>query len=379
MGAPCFELRVDRAALLKAVTIASSVVSRRSTIPILSYVRIEASGPNAVVTGTDLDNEMRVEIEAQGKGSTCLPAARLRDTLRAMSNAETVSLIGDKNGIVKLSADGVEASFHSLPADDHPSIKVGSEAWRLALPDGVTAFLIGGAAAAMSTEETRYCLNGVCFEVQDGFARATATDCHRLVSRSTKLDADASDIAQVIIHRDTVKAQLSLIGRGDATLVGHVGESKNTIRVVDILVPRARLRSKLIDGTFPDWRRVVPKDDGTVVEVVVSDLRRAMALARATITTRSRAVKLVGSGNVLTVSWDSPDTGSVTSLVPCADAVALPRIGMNADYLDEMARSMEALGSRTMRLEVAGAGDPIRILPDAAIAGTLAIVMPMRV
>ncbi|TXN23988.1 hypothetical protein [Methylobacterium sp. WL9] len=215
-----FRVEASRADLLRAVSRAGTAVERRNTIPILSFVELAMGFGTLAVTGTNLDAEMRVEIEATGEGAACLPAHRFRDLLRALPS-DRVVLTGDADGVVTLAADATEATYGSLPSADFPRLAADNKLWSITFPDGVFAYLIGGASDAMSTEETRYYLNGVCLEVKDGVAIATATDGHRLVSRTSNLAGAIADIAPVIIPRDSVRLAMAQIGRGESVLTGY--------------------------------------------------------------------------------------------------------------------------------------------------------------
>ncbi len=371
-----FSLQVDRADFLKSVTAASGATDRRTTIPILSYLKLVVADDRLVVMGTNLDTEVVAECKAEGEGSTCLPAARLRDLLKAMSGVEKVALAGASNGRVTLAAERVEATFMTLPAADFPLINKRDLVWSVALPEGVTAFVIGGASDVMSTEETRYYLNGVCIQVDGGVVRATATDCHRLISRTANLVDHETDIAQQIIPSHAVKLMLRVVGKAEAVVTGHVEGRQG---YVEIASNGILIRTKPIDGTFPDWRRVVPADEGGIVEVGIGELRRSLAMAKVGSEYRSSPVKLcIGDGEIRMLG-KSADEGSVAATMQCTRTGEMTDFGVNGNYLDAMAASMERMGSRTMRLQMKKPGDPINIMPDAAIAGSLAVLMPMRV
>ncbi|KQP61078.1 hypothetical protein ASF39_15515 [Methylobacterium sp. Leaf108] len=330
------------------------------------------------VTGTNLDAEMRVEIEARGEGAACLPGHRLRDMLRAMPEGGVV-LTGDADGVVTLRSGDTEITYGSLPANDHPVLSIDNAIWSVTLPDGVFSYLVGGAAGAMSTEETRYYLNGVCLEIKDGTAIATATDGHRLVSMSSNLAGKVADQPPIIIPRDTVGIALAQIGAGEARVIGYGPDTTKGANKIEIAGGGARLRAKLIDGTFPDWRRVVPTSDGSVCALGLQDLRRALQMAKANSTERGRAIKLVHGDGAIRLISSNPDTGKLSTRLPCEAPTPFADIGMNAEYLRSLADAAVKIGSKTLRLHITGPGEPIRILPDETIPGAMAVLMPMRV
>lgn len=373
-----FRVEAQRSDLLRAVARAEMCVERRNTTPILGFVQLAMGFGTLAVSGTNLDVETRVEIEAQGEGAACLPARRLRDLLKALPDA-SVALVGNSDGVVTLTAGQTEATYGSLPAVDFPDFSVDHKAWSVTLPDGVFAYLVGGAADAMSTEETRYYLNGVCFEVKDGVAVATATDGHRLVSRTANLAGSIKDIAPVIIHRDAVRLGVSQIGAGEAVLTGYAPKPDASVVKVQIDGGDARLRSKCIDGTFPNWRRVVPSEDGAVVSFEVAGLLSALRMAKANASDRGRAVKLTDTGAGVRLSSYNPDCGTLSTVLSTEAFAPFEEFGCNAQYLAGFASAAARIGSKTLRLHLTGPGAPIKILPDEAIQGAMAVLMPMRV
>ncbi|CAO4173265.1 DNA polymerase III subunit beta [Methylorubrum extorquens] len=374
--AAAFAVEVKRADLLQALSRAAAAIERRMMLPVLSYASLAMGFGTLAVTGTNLDHEVRVEIEAKGEGAVCVPAHRLRDMLRALV-AETVELKGDDEGIVSLRAGDTEATFGVLPAVDLPPLAIDNLVWSLVLPDGVFAYLIGGAADVMSTEETRYYLNGVCLEVREGQVIAVATDGHRLVSRTTNLAGQNSDRAPIIIPRDTVRLALPLVGTAEAQITAY--GAKDAPNKLEIVANGVRIRTKLIDGKFPDWRRVVPAEGGSEIEIALPELARALQIARATASVRGRAVKFEACEGGVRLSTDNPDFGTTATRLACQGSISVPSIGMNADFLAGLARAAARIGSKNLRLQITAPDAPVRIVPDAAIAGAVSVLMPMRV
>lgn len=374
--AASFAVEVIRADLLQALARAGAAIERRNAVPILSYASLAMGFGTLAVTGTNLDHEVRVEIEAKGEGAICVPAHRLRDMLRAIA-AETIALKSDGEGKLTLRAGDTEATFGVLPAVDLPPLAVDNLVWSLVLPDGVFSYLIGGAADVMPTEETRYYLNGVCLEVRDGQAIAVATDGRRLVSRTTNLAGQNSDRAPIIIPRDAVRLALPLVGAGEAQITAY--GAKDAPNKLEIVANGIRIRTKLIDGTFPDWRRVVPAAGGPEIEVALPELARALQLAKATASERGRAVKFEPCEGGVRLSTHNPEFGTTATRLACQGSIEVPSIDMNAEYLAGLARAAARLGSKGLRFQITNSGAPVRILPDAAIVGALSILMPMRV
>jgi len=371
-----FAVEVKRADLLQALSWVGSAIDQRSGVPILSYASLAMGFGTLAVTGTNLDHEVRVEVEARGEGAICVPAHRLRDMLRAIAS-ETVAFKGGDDGRLTLRAGDTEATFGVLPAADLPPLAIDSLVWSLVLPDGVFAYLIGGAADVMSTEETRYYLNGVCLEVREGQAIAVATDGHRLVSRTTNLAGQNSDRAPIIIPRHAVRMALPLVGTGEAQITAYgASDGPNKLEIVSNGI---RIRTRLVDGKFPDWRRVVPAEGGAEIEVALPELARALQLAKAAVSGRARAVKFEPCEGGVRLSTNNPDFGTTATRLACQGSIEVPSIGMNAEFLAGLARAAARIGSKHLRLQITAPDAPVRIVPDAAIVGAVSVLMPMRV
>ncbi|GJE43492.1 DNA polymerase III subunit beta [Methylobacterium soli] len=374
-----FRAEATTADLLRAVTRVAAVTERRNTIPILGCVELAMGFGTIAVRGTDLDIEVRTEIEGTGESAVCLPACRLRDLLRAVSHVERVSFEADENGAVTMTAGEVTATMNSLPAIDFPNMTMGNKAWGASLAEGVLQFLIGGVSHAISREETRYYLNGICLEVKDGILIAVATDGHRLAKRETGLPAKTADQGNVIFPRKAAALAVQYAGKGEATITAHKGVAGDRVGFVEVIADGVRLRAKTIDGTFPDWRRVVPVASNTVIAIETKVLRRALKLSASSGYGMVRPTKFAFEADGVRVSSKDPDFGEARAKLGCEVSAKFDEFGLNGRYLDELAASMERIGSKTMRMHFTSPGAPLRIVPDEAIAGTLNVLMPMRV
>lgn len=179
--------------------------------------------------------------------------------------------------------------------------------------------------------------------------------------------------------RQAVQVALPLIGAAEVTLVAFGADSNGSPSKLEISGGGARLRLKLIDGTFPDWRRVVPPSGGAVIALNVGELAMSLRLAKANASDRGRAVVLSDCDGGVRLTSDNPDFGKVTTRLAAEGELACGRIGINAEYLAGMARAAARIGSKSLRLQITDPGSPIRIEPDAALGGSLSVLMPMRV
>lgn len=376
-----FHLEAETADMLRAMNRVIPAVERRNTLPILSCVELAAGFGTIAVRATDLDVELRSEFEGRGEGAICLPAYRLRDFLKAVSHIERVNLSANPEGVVTVSAGSTIATMNALPAEDFPNLNLGEMVWSTPLGEGVFQFLVGGVLHAMSSDECRYCLNGVCLEVRNGALLAVATDGHRLAKRESGLASNIVDRPEAIVPRKAMTLAVPLAGRREVTIAIHKSQKNDKKAFAELLLGDVRLRTKLIDGTYPDWRHVVPEPSNTVVEFETKALRRALratainADSRRLRTTRFASAKAGG----VEVSSRSPDQGFALARLECPVTGELPDFGVNGFYLDGIAAEMEKIGSKTIRFHVTDNSAPLRIMPDAAIVGTLNVLMPMRI
>ena len=368
---------LERSNLLKSLNHVHRVVERRNTIPILSNVLISADGASIELKATDLDLEVTEATAAnveQG-GATTVPAHLLYDIVRKLPDGAEVMLKTDENGASMTVISG-RSSFklQCLPQSDFPELSAGSFSHIFRLDSSALRTLIERTQFAISTEETRYYLNGIYFHTieSDGklMLRAVATDGHRLARAEMEAPAGSEGMPGVIIPRKTVSEIQKLVDDPDVAVTTELSDTKIRFTIGSVI-----LTSKLIDGTFPDYQRVIPT--GNDKKLVIDRQTFAQAVDRvSTISSeRGRAVKLaIGDGQV-TPTVNNPDSGSATEEL-AADYDADPiEIGFNARYLLDIAGQLNGSEARFM---LADSGSPT-LIHDTADENALYVLMPMRV
>ena len=370
------KLTIERAALLKSLGHVQSVVERRNTIPILSNLKLDAGDGKLALNATDMDLDIveSVACEIATGGATTAPAHTLYEIVRKLPEGSQVELDADGENQLVLSSGRSRFTLTCLPTDDFPVLSGGDMGHEFTLPVGEVKALIDKTRFAISTEETRYYLNGVYLHAgeQDGTAvlRAVATDGHRLARVDAPLPKGAKGMPGVIIPRKTVAELRKLVDETTDDISIGLSESKIRFSFDD-----AVLTSKLIDGTFPDYQRVIPEGNDKKLEVDAKVLADAVDRVSAISSEKSRAVKLSLESGSLTLSASSPDEGNATEEVEVDYEGEALEIGFNAGYLLDITRQIE--GSKA-RLLLADAASPT-ILSEADDAGTLYVLMPMRV
>jgi DNA polymerase III subunit beta len=371
------KVSIERAALLKAVAQAQSVVERRNTIPILANVLIEADGDTVRFRATDLDIEVvdRAPAKVDRAGSTTVSAVTLNEIIRKLPDGALVTL-ADNPSTGRLSIEAGRSQFQlaTLPREDFPVMATADYTTNFSAPAAVLRRLFDKAKFAISTEETRYYLNGVYMHVAqaDGGAvlRCVATDGHRLARIDAALPDGAAGMAGVIVPRKTVGELRKLLDDDDMAIAVSVSDTK-----VRFATPDITLTSKVIDGTFPDYTRVIPTANARRLEVDAADFAKAVDRVATISSERSRAVKMVLTEDRLVLSVNAPETGNAEEELAVAYGDDHLEIGFNAKYLLEIASQVDRENAVFL---FNGAGDPT-IMREGNDTSAVYVVMPMRV
>ncbi len=373
------KLAFERAALLKSLAHVQSVVERRTTIPILSNVKLEAADNGISLTATDMDLSVVDEAEAEviQPGSTTAAAHTLYDVVRKLPEGSHIELERSEQG-AELSLRSGRTTFDlpCLPAADFPAMTDEGLDHSFSVPVGDLTKLIDRTRFAISTEETRYYLNGIFLHaIEEGAAsclRSVATDGHRLARVEVALPEGAAGMPGVIVPRKTVGELRKLIEELEPDALIEVALSNARIR---FKVGTALLRSRLIDGTFPDYERVIPSDNDKILVMPTAELAQAVDRVATISTDKSRAIKLAMAPGKLTLTAISPDAGRAVDEVDVDYQNDAMEIGFNARYILDITGQIEG---GNIELVLADAGAPT-LLRDPKDSSTLYVLMPMRV
>ena len=371
------KVTVERSELLKCLGHVHRVVERRNTIPILANVLIRAERANIAFKATDLDLEVIETIAAEvGQGgATTVPAHMFYEIVRKLPEGAQIVLeaTGDR-AVLAIRAGRSRFTLQTLPESDFPDLAAGemTHTFKLAAPD--LKRLIDKTQFAISTEETRYYLNGIYLHATGSAdaqtLRAVATDGHRLAQLDLPLPEGAQGMPGIIVPRKTVGEVQRLIEDSETEVTIELSQGKIRFTLAGVV-----LTSKLIDGTFPDYARVIPVGNDKELVVDKKEFEQAVDRVSTVSSERGRAVKLSLGNGKLTLSVTNPDSGSASEEIEVDYGSEPLDIGFNSRYLLDIAAQIE--GEQAV-LRLADPGSPT-LIQDKDAKGALYVLMPMRV
>ena len=404
----CGAAVVDRAALTAAFAIATRFVEKRNTIPILSNALLESVGDAIAITATDLDLAITIKVPAavDSHFRMTAPAHLLESFLKKATKGEHVAMTttpgavypkGQDGGHVEIEFERAKYRIQTLPVKDFPRLAVGALANSFTMPGAALFNMLDATMGAISTEETRYYLNGIyCHVIQRGNMHAltmVATDGHRLYRQEIEAADGALGMPGIILPRKTVDILHRLMKGKACPETVHVGVNANATKFV-VSFGNIEIVSKLVDGTFPDYQRVIPTGNDIVMTVDRDELAEALQSAALVSSERGRAVKMLIERGRCRLAINNPDSGSAQADAACQWDADEFEIGLNARYLEEVLTEVGA-GPVTMKFgrahalkrdefgmvaepsQNADCGSPVCI--TGARDGWDAVLMPMRV
>ncbi len=370
-------ITIERSNLLKTLNHVHRVVERRTTIPILSNILLRAEGTSLDMKATDLDLEVTeaTPAEIQQAGATTVPAHLLYDIVRKLSDGSEVMLATAPDGATMTVASGrSKFSLQCLPQSDFPDLTTGAFSHTFRLKASELKMLIDRTQFAISTEETRYYLNGIFIHTVESQGklklRSVATDGHRLARADVEAPSGSEGMPGIIIPRKTVGELQKLVDNPDLTVTVEVSDAKIRFTIGSIV-----MTSKLIDGTFPDYQRVIPTANDKELRIDCASFASAVDRVSTISSERGRAVKLALVDGQLTLTVNNPDSGSATEELPVGYDGDPLEIGFNAKYLLDITSQLSGEEAVFM---LADPGSPT-LVRDLAGDDALYVLMPMRV
>jgi DNA polymerase-3 subunit beta len=367
------EFSVDRETLLKPLQAIQGVVERRQTLPILSNVLMSVAADRLAVTATDLEVELVARAGLQGAtdGDITLPARKLIDICRALPAEAKIQFAVDGERAI-LRSGRSRFTLSTLPASDYPSADRPADGASVSIKQGALKRLIELTHFAMAHQDVRYYLNGLLLELSAQRLRAVATDGHRLAVAETDIEADVGDESRaLILPRKGVGELQRLLGGDDESMELVIGS--NAVRAS---FAELQFTSKLIDGRFPDYERVIPDAEVCDKQLTLDKETLRQCLARAAILSNDkyRAVRLSLGPGILRVVANNPEQEEAEDEMEVAYDGETLEVGFNVTYLMD---ALNALPGDQARLYFTDASSSCLVLPEGEDRCRY-VVMPMR-
>lgn len=367
------KFQISREALLKPLALVAGVVERRQTLPILANALFRLDEESLSLTGTDLEVELigRVSLETAAEpGQVTVPARKLLDICKALPEGSMLGFALKDENRLQVTSGRSRFALSTLPASDFPSIEEGPEDFQIQVPQAELRRLIERTAFAMAQQDVRYYLNGMLWEVTKGHLRLVATDGHRLALSVYQSDAiQATARRQLIVPRKGVLELQRLLTDDNALITLVFG--KNHVRAS---TAEFTFTSKLVDGKFPDYERVLPKGGSKHVDAPRAALRQALGRAAILSNEKYRGVRLLLSENQVQILANNPEQEESEETVAVNYKGSSLEVGFNVSYLLDV---MGVLSSEQVRLTLSDANSSA-LLEGLEEPGALYVVMPMR-
>ncbi len=364
---------VSRDALIRPLNLVAGVVERRQTLPILSNVLLNLEGNRLSLTGTDLEVELvgRIEVVNSGSdGDITVPARKLVDICKSLPDGVDINF-SVEDGRVTVRAGRSRFTLSTLPAAEFPTVEAGEGEVDLELGQSLVRQMIERTGFAMAQQDVRYYLNGMYLEIKSGRLRFVATDGHRLALCTAPGELSADDKSVIVPRKGILELARLLDGDGSVTLT--VGS--NHIRAA---TDQFTFTSKLVDGKFPEYERVLPKSPDKAVSGDRAELRQAFTRTAILSNEKYRGVRLSLSDGSLEITANNPEQEQAEESVPVDYSGDSLEVGFNVSYLLDV---MGVLSGSTVRMSLSDSASSALIEEGEAVRGeaeALYVVMPMR-
>jgi len=363
---------ISREALLKPLQLVAGVVERRQTLPVLSNVLLRLQGGELSLTGTDLEVELlgKVMLESPGEeGETTVPARKLLDICRSLPESANINF-SLENQKVTVKSGKSRFTLSALPASDFPSVEDSPSAMEFSLKNSQLKRLIDRTAFSMAQQDVRYYLNGMLFEITSERLRTVATDGHRLALCTLNQASDTDKERQAILPRKGVLELQRLLADGDHEVRISLGSNHLRAHLADFT-----FTSKLVDGKFPDYDRVLPKGGDKEVLAEREELRQAFSRTAILSNEKFRGVRITLSEGAITMVANNPEQEEAEEQVTVNYSGDSLEIGFNVSYLVEV---LGVLSGDNVKLTLSDSNSSALLEETEEDSDSVYVVMPMR-
>jgi DNA polymerase-3 subunit beta len=330
------KLQLDRQSLFEALQLVSGAVEKRQTLAVLSNILFQSKDNNLRLTGTDLEVELSVEMQQPGveeAGEVTLPARKIVDIVKTLPNDKPVSITQHDDGRATIQSGRSRFTLSTLPASDFPHLEEGVATAKFSIPCVTLSEMIDRTHFAMAQQDVRYYLNGMLFEVDSGKLRTVATDGHRLTLAEWQQAPEDIELAVIVPRKGVLELGRLVSGRADNV---ELTIGNNHIRAE---VDGVRFTSKLIDGKFPDYDRVIPKNSDKKIKVNKDKLKEGLQKAAILSNEKFKGVRLVLDEEGIGLFSNNPEQEEAEIHITAEIDGDLLEIGFNVQYLLEVLNS----------------------------------------
>lgn len=361
---------IDRDALLKPLQLVSGAVERRHNLPILANLLVEVSGHSLKLTGTDLEVELVGEVQLEGEileGRTTVPAKKFLDIVKSLPDQVELKIEQQENRLL-LRSGRSRFTLATLPAEEYPNVDAFEAEIEFTLKQGTMKSLIDATQFSMANQDVRYYLNGLLLETEGNVLRAIATDGHRLALSHRMIEASLPE-KQVIVPRKGVLELMRSFEADDQDVTIAIGD--NAIRAT---TATAVFTSKLVDGRFPDYRRVLPKGGDKVVIASRQQLKQALLRASILSNEKFRGVRVQLENNLIKITANNPEQEEAEEILDVEYENAPLEIGFNVSYLLDVLNNLPSDDVRITLID----GNSSALIDNHIEQDSMYVVMPMR-
>ncbi|MCP1314147.1 MULTISPECIES: DNA polymerase III subunit beta [unclassified Halomonas] len=362
---------ISREALLRPLTLVAGVVERRQTLPVLSNVLIQVEGDQVALTGTDLEVELvgrTVASQVEQEGGATVPARKLMDICKSLPEQSEIQLALEEGRAV-LRSGRSRFTLSTLPVAEFPNIEDGASSQELSIPRGTLKHLIEATSFAMAQQDVRYYLNGMLLDIQNHLLRAVATDGHRLAMCSRQTEVAVAEPQKMIVPRKGILELSRLLDDSDEPVSLTLGATHLRAHTGDFT-----FTSKLIDGKFPDYERVVPKNGDKVLIADRAELRQVLSRTAILSNEKYRGVRLYLEEGNLKVMANNPEQEEAEENVAIEYTGPGMEVGFNVGYLVDV---LAVLDEERVQMTLADPNSSA-LLEEPGGGDALYVVMPMR-
>ena len=367
---------IKRDILLKSLNFVQGVVEKKNTLPILSNVLLQLKDKKLSIVATDLDiifYDLIVDLEAIEEGSTTTSAAILYDILRKISSNSKLNFQLKSENKLSLKSDNADFNLLCLPTDNFPTFADNFEGKDVEINNNRFLKLLNKTKISISNDDTRHYLNGVFLHLTEAngrnFLTGVATDSHRLSSSSLELDSE-NEFSSLILPRKTVYQLCSLLSESTEKLRIQTSENKIKFSLGNI-----KLISKVIDGKFPDYKKVVPKNNDKILIVSSDEFIKSIERVASVSLDRKEGVKLSINKDNIQLSVNSANSGEGNEKIKANFNSDSLNISFNSKYLTDIASEVE---NKDLRINLKDSVSPV-LIEDISDKNSYYVIMPMKI